>query len=104
MVCLFLSVRQELNFSRYVLQTNKCVLVVFVCWCITTSSLHILQFVQVWPINPIVCREPQQTPQPTTGFPLRCFQRLSLPYVASQPSSWLNNWHNRCTSVPVPSY
>src|SRR5699024_5913103 len=79
-------------------------LVVFVCWCISTSSLNILQCVQVWPINPIVCREPQQKPHLKTGFPLRCFQRLSLPYVANQPCSWRNNWHTRGTSVPVLSY
>ena len=30
---------------------------VFVCWCISTSSSNILQCVQVWPINPIVCRD-----------------------------------------------
>lgn len=28
-------------------------------------------------------------------FPLRCFQRLSLPNVANQPCSWRNNWHTR---------
>ena len=38
------------------------------------------------------------------GFPLRCFQRLSLPNVANQPCSWRNNWHTRGSSVPVLSY
>ena len=28
-------------------------------------------------------------------FPLRCFQRLSLPNVANQPCPWQNNWHTR---------
>ena len=28
-------------------------------------------------------------------FPLRCFQRLSLPNVANQQCSWWNNWHTR---------
>ena len=37
-------------------------------------------------------------------FPLRCFQRLSLPNVANQPCSWWNNWHTRGWSVPVLSY
>ena len=37
-------------------------------------------------------------------FPLRCFQRLSLPNVANQPCSWRNNWHTRGWSVPVLSY
>src|SRR5882757_9278498 len=38
------------------------------------------------------------------GFPLRCFQRLSLPNVANQQCSWRNNWHTRGSSVPVLSY
>ena len=39
-----------------------------------------------------------------TCFPLRCFQRLSLPNVANQPCSWRNNWHTRGSSIPVLSY
>src|SRR5699024_9138235 len=38
------------------------------------------------------------------GFPIRCFQRLSLPDVANQPCSWQNNWHTRGQSIPVLSY
>jgi hypothetical protein len=38
------------------------------------------------------------------SFPLRCFQRLSLPNVANQQCSWWNNWHTRGSSVPVLSY
>ena len=59
---------------------------------------------QPWPINPIIYREPQQKPHLKTGFPLRCFQRLSLPHVANQPCHWRNNWHTRGTSIPVLSY
>ena len=44
------------------------------------------------------------SPHLGTGFPLRCFQRLSLPNVANQPCSWWNNWHTRGSSVPVLSY
>ena len=44
------------------------------------------------------------SPHLGTGFPLRCFQRLSLPNVANQPCSWWNNWHTRGPSVPVLSY
>ena len=43
-------------------------------------------------------------PHLEAGFPLRCFQRLSLPNVANQPCSWQNNWHTRGSSVPVLSY
>ena len=59
---------------------------------------------QPWPINPIIHGEPQQKPHLKTGFPLRCFQRLSLPHVANQPCHWRDNWHTRGTSIPVLSY
>lgn len=71
---------------------------------ISTSHLQHLHAFQPWPINPIISREPQKKPHLETGFPLRCFQRLSLPYVANQPCSWRNNWHTRGTSNPVLSY
>src|SRR5699024_6528053 len=45
-----------------------------------------------------------EKPHLGTGFPLRCFQRLSLPNVANQQCSWWNNWHTRGSSVPVLSY
>ena len=71
---------------------------------ISTGHLHHSHDFQIRPINPIIYREPQKKPHLRTGFPLRCFQRLSLPYVANQPCSWRNNWHTRGTSVPVLSY
>jgi len=38
------------------------------------------------------------------GFPLRCFQRLSRPYLATQRCRWRDNWYTRGTSTPVLSY
>jgi len=38
------------------------------------------------------------------GFPLRCFQRLSLPDVATQLCRWHDNWHTSGLSTPVLSY
>ena len=38
------------------------------------------------------------------GFPLRCFQRLSRPYLATRLCSWQNNRHTSGTSTPVLSY
>ena len=38
------------------------------------------------------------------GFALRCFQRLSLPHLATQRCSWWNNWYTRGASIPVLSY
>ena len=36
------------------------------------------------------------------GFTLRCFQRLSLPYIATQRCSWQNNWYTSGKSTLVP--
>src|SRR3954453_14146453 len=45
-----------------------------------------------------------ERPHLEASFPLRCFQRLSLPNVANQPCTWRYNWHTRGSSVPVLSY
>ena len=37
-------------------------------------------------------------------FPLRCFQRLSLPYIATRQCHWRDNRNTRGTSTPVLSY
>ena len=76
---------------------------------ISTSQLHTLLCFHIWPINPVISREPH-TPEGAwrshleAGFPLRCFQRLSIPNVANQPCPWQNNWHTRGPSNPVLSY
>jgi len=38
------------------------------------------------------------------GFPLRCFQRLSFPSIATQLCHWRDNWCTRGSSIPVLSY
>ena len=38
------------------------------------------------------------------GFVLRCFQRLSSPYLATQPCPWQDNWYTSGMSIPVLSY
>src|SRR5207237_9039336 len=37
-------------------------------------------------------------------FPLRCFQRLSLPCIATRQYDWRHNRYTRGTSTPVLSY
>ena len=75
---------------------------------ISTGQLHPSQGFHLQPINEVVYLGPSGLASGRTylkaGFPLRCFQRLSLPYVANQQCSWRNNWHTRGTSVPVLSY
>ena len=46
----------------------------------------------------------QEIPHLKGSFALRCFQRLSRPYLAFQPCPWRNNWHTSDTSTPVLSY
>ena len=38
------------------------------------------------------------------GFTLRCLQRLSLPYLATQLCHWRDNWCTIDMSIPVLSY
>ena len=38
------------------------------------------------------------------GFPLRCFQRLSRPYLATRPCHWRDNRCTRGMFIPVLSY
>ena len=39
-----------------------------------------------------------------TSFPLRCLQRLSLPYIATRQCHWHDNRYTSGTSTPVLSY
>ena len=75
---------------------------------ISTSQLHALPRFHISPINPVVwlgaSRPKAWKSHLEAGFPLRCFQRLSIPNVANQRCSWQNNWHTRGSSNPVLSY
>ena len=85
-----------------------------VCVCqaarpVSTGQLHPLRGFHFRPINPVVWLgalpgRAGGRPGLEAGFPLRCFQRLSLPDVANQPCPWRDNWHTRGPSVPVLSY
>ena len=49
------------------------------------------------PINVVVYHGSQARPSFEGGFPLRCFQRLSLPHLATLLCCWRNNRsHQRC--------
>ena len=49
-------------------------------------------------------RKASRNPNLGAGFPLRCFQRLSLPNVANRPCRWRDNRHTRGPSTQVLSY
>ena len=45
-----------------------------------------------------------EKPHLKAGFTLRCFQRLSVPNVATQLYPWQDNWYTSGSSTPVLSY
>ena len=71
---------------------------------ISTSQLNALLRLHLWPIEVVVFHYPQGRPCFEGGFPLRCFQRLSCPNLATQRCSWRNNWYTRGSFTPVLSY
>ncbi len=70
---------------------------------ISTPRLKLLPILYLEPINLVISQDPKK-PNLEDGFTLRCFQRLSKPYVATQQCPWQNNWYTRGTSIPVLSY
>ena len=76
---------------------------------VSTGQLHPSRGFHVRPINHVFCMgttgsEDPWNPYLGAGFPLRCFQRLSLPNVANQPRHWRDDWHTRGSSTQVLSY
>ena len=75
---------------------------------ISTDQLHALLRFHLRPINQIVFLGPYSLKDERShlrgSFTLRCFQRLSRPYIATQLCPWQNNWCTRGTSIPVLSY
>ena len=71
---------------------------------ISTGQLNTLLCVHLPPINLVVYEGPSGRPHLGGGFPLRCFQRLSRPYIATRQCHWRDNRNTRDTSIPVLSY
>ena len=76
---------------------------------ISTARLNTLLCLHLQPINLVVSQEPSDTLRYGMsnlggGFPLRCFQRLSRPNIATQPCHWRDNWCTRGSSIRVLSY
>ncbi len=71
---------------------------------ISTGQLHALLRFHTRPINGVVFHGSQARPRFEGGFPLRCFQRLSFPYLATRLCRWRDNRSTRGTSIPVLSY
>ena len=75
---------------------------------ISIGQLHALLHFHLRPINVIVYDVPYSLKDERSylrgSFTLRCFQRLSRPYLATQLCPWQNNWCTRGMSIPVLSY
>lgn len=71
---------------------------------ISTGKLHALPHFHTRPINVVVYHGSQGNARFEVGFPLRCFQRLSRPYIAMLHCRWRDNSSTRGTFIPVLSY
>ncbi len=71
---------------------------------ISTGQLNALLHLHLRPIDVVVFHGPQGRPCFEGGFPLRCLQRLSCPFIATQHCRWHDNWSTSGTFTPVLSY
>ena len=71
---------------------------------ISTGKLHALPHFHTRPINVVVFHGSQGNTRFQVGFPLRCLQRLSIPYIATLLCPWQDNRSTRDMSIPVLSY
>jgi hypothetical protein len=71
---------------------------------ISTGKLNALLRLHTRPINVVVFHGSRGSSRLEVGFPLRCLQRLSRPYIATLHCGWRHNSSTRGTSIPVLSY
>ena len=78
---------------------GQLVLVSYMHYCTSTPSLS-----TSWSRTTLQGGQAPGIPNLQTSFPLRCLQRLSLPYVATRQCHWHDNRYTSGTSTPVLSY
>ena len=71
---------------------------------ISTGQLNALPRLHLRPIEVVVFHCPSGRPCFEVGFPLRCFQRLSFPHIATLRCGWRHNRYTSGASTPVLSY
>ena len=71
---------------------------------ISTGKLHALLRFHTRPIDVVVFHGSQGRTRFEAGFPLRCIQRLSVPYIATLHCGWRHNRSTRGAFIPVLSY
>ena len=71
---------------------------------ISTGKLHALPRFHIRPIDVVVFHGSSGRNRFEAGFPLRCLQRLSIPYIATLHRGWRHDRSTRDTFTPVLSY
>ena len=71
---------------------------------ISTALLNVLLHLHMRPINQVVFLDSQGKSYLRNRLALRCFQRLSVPCLATRRYCWRNNRNTRGMSFPVLSY
>lgn len=74
---------------------------------VSTGKLNVSPHLHLRPINLVVYKGPftyARISYLEAGFPLRCFQRLSLPNIATRRCDWRHNRYTRGSSTLVLSY
>ena len=71
---------------------------------ISTGKLRALPRFHLRPIDVVVFHGSSGRTRFEVGFPLRCFQRLSRPHIATLQCGWRHNRSTRGASIPVLSY
>ncbi len=71
---------------------------------ISKAKLHTLLCFHMPPIDVVVYHGSSGNACLVVGFPLRCFHRLSLPYIATRLCHWRDNRCTRGMFIPVLSY
>ena len=71
---------------------------------ISKPWLNTLLCVHLAPINVIISYDPSTNTYLEIGFLLRCFQKLSIPDIATGRSDWRQSPYTRGQFTPVLSY
>ena len=71
---------------------------------ISKPRLNTLLCVHLAPINVIISYDPSTNTYLEIGFLLRCFQKLSIPDIATGRSDWRQSPYTRGQFTPVLSY
>lgn len=98
--CFLMYDTRTLNLKGYRIKPHgQLVLVSYVHYCTSTPSLS-----TSWSRTTLQGDQVPGIPNLQTSFPLRCLQRLSLPYLATRQCHWHDNRYTSGASIPVLSY